>query len=75
MLIGNNGLLKQATRAKEETKKASIEEQRQLAMLNAYMNTENQIYTDEDGNESIIPSSFSITGIEGENRINDGNEI
>lgn len=72
ILVGENGILKQATKAKEETKKTSLEEQRQLAMLNAIANNENQTYTDKNGDNAIIPAGFSITGIEGEGVISDG---
>ena len=42
-LIGDNGIFKQAAKAKEVTEKASIDEQKQLTMLNAIMQTENYI--------------------------------
>ncbi len=70
-LTGDNGILTKAQTAKTETEKASEEEQRQLAMLNATMNTENYDYEAEDG-KLKIPAGFAPTGIEGENSIKDG---
>ncbi len=72
-LTGDNGILTKATTAKEETEKASEEEQRQLAQLNATMHTENtEKYKTEDGKEVPIPVGFAPTEIEGENSTEDG---
>ena len=71
-LTGDNGILTKANEAKEITQKASIEEQIQLAMIEANMNKENWTYTDKYGNNAIIPAGFTVTGIEGENTIPDG---
>ena len=67
MLTGNNNLVTQAGKAKEETEKASKEEQRQLAQMEANMNT--------DGTEYLgvkIPAGYAPTKIEGENTLEDG---
>ncbi len=66
-LTGENGILHQAQRAKEETKIATVEEQRQLAMSEAAMNLENTEYKGVP-----IPAGFAPTRIEGENTIEDG---
>ena len=71
-LTGDKGILTQGITAKEETKKASIQEQRQLAMTNALINNKNQNYTDKNGDTAIIPTGFAITGIEGETEIDKG---
>ncbi len=71
-LTGDNGILTKAQTAKEETQKASEEEQRQLAALNASMNTETYSYKDKNNKEVPIPAGFAPTGIEGENSIEEG---
>ena len=72
MLVGENGIITQAQRAAQETEQAQVEEQRQLAMLEATMNTENQPYTDKNGDTATIPAGFAVSQIEGENTIDDG---
>ena len=72
MLTSENGILAQAQKAKEQTEKASEEEQRQLAMLSASMNQENYDYYDKNNDKAIIPAGFAPTGIEGEDVIEDG---
>ena len=70
-LTGENGLLTKAQTAKTKTEKASEEEQRQIAQLNAAMNTEKYDYKVENGTVPI-PAGFAPTQIEGENSIKDG---
>ena len=66
-LTGENGILTKATEAKQETEKVSEKEQRQLAMLEASMNTENTIF------EGVtIPAGFAPTRMEGESTIEEG---
>ena len=72
MLVGENGIITQAQRAAQETEQAQVEEQRQLAMLEAAMNTENQPYTDKNGDTATIPAGFAVSQVEGENTIEDG---
>ncbi len=71
MLTGENGILVRAKEAKEETQKVTEEEQRQLAVLNASMNTEKYDYQADDG-KVPIPAGFAPTQIEGENSIKNG---
>ena len=71
-LSGDNGILTNSSKAKVETDKAKINEYKQIAMLNAKMNKENQIYTDDNGDTATIPAGFAITEIEGEKLIDDG---
>ncbi len=77
-LTGDNGILTKAQTAKEETEKASVEEQRQLAQLNATMHTEKYDYETEDKGEDgkpiivPIPAGFAPTQIEGENSVEEG---
>ena len=66
-LTGDNGILNQAQRAKEETKIATDEEQRKLAMAEAATNLENTTYQ-----EITIPAGFAPTRIEGESKVEDG---
>ena len=82
-LTGENGILTKANKAKEETEKASEEEQRQLAQINAAMHDKLWYYkkgqgelTQEKGKETEgaipIPAGFAPTQIEGEDSIEDG---
>ena len=47
MLSGDNGLLKQAARAKTETEQKSIEEQIKLAVIAAKTNTNSMLKSDD----------------------------
>lgn len=71
-LIGNNGILNKAKKAKEETLLASEEELRRLTILEAETNLENQTYTDKNGDVATIPAGFAVSQVEGENIIKDG---
>ena len=72
MLVGENGIITQAQRAKEKTAQAQVEEQKQLAMLEAAMNTENRPYTDKNGDTATIPAGFAVSKVNGEQNINTG---
>mgnify|MGYP005774750649 CR=1 FL=1 len=71
-LTGDNGILNQATKTKEETQKASEDELRKLTMLEAITNLENTIYTDKNNETITIPAGFAVSQIYGENTIEDG---
>ena len=71
-LTGENGILTKVNKAKEETETASEEEQRELAQINATMNTEKYYYTTEDKQKVPIPAGFAPTQIEGENTVKNG---
>ena len=74
-LTGENGILTQASKAKEQTKKAGDEEQRQLAQVEAKLSTELTWYTDTSTGTSVqvpIPAGFARVNVEGENNIQDG---
>ena len=66
-ITGENGILSQATRAKEETEKATDREQRELAMLEASTNLGNTTYKGV-----TIPAGFAPTRIEGESTVDEG---
>lgn len=72
MLVGKNGILNQANKAKIETQKANEDELRKLAMLEATMNLENKLYTDKKGDTVTIPAGFAVSHVEGENIIDEG---
>ena len=71
-LTGENGILTQATKAGEETERATEEEQRQLTISEAAMSFENREYIDKNGDKAIIPSGFAVSEVEGENTVADG---
>ena len=72
-LVGDNGILNQAQKAKEETEIVTREEQRKMAMYEATMNTENTKYIDlKTKKEVLVPSGFAVSQVEGENTIEDG---
>ena len=67
MLTGENGILKRANEAKEETARATEDEQRKMAMFEAAMNKEN---TEFQG--VTIPAGFAPTRIAGESTVEEG---
>ena len=72
MLTGENGILTQAQKAKEQTEKATEEEQRQLTIAEAAMSFETRDYIDKNGDKAIIPAGFAVSQVEGENVIDNG---
>ena len=72
MLTGENGILTQAQRAKQETEKSSEDELRRLTALEASTNLENTTYKDENGQTAPIPAGFAVSQVEGENTIENG---
>ena len=73
MLIGNNGILTQAQKAKEETKNAQLEEENILASYENYLNVAtgtNTEFTDSYGNKVIVPAGFKV--INPEDNVEDG---
>ena len=72
MLVGENGIITQAQRAKEETAQAEKEEKRQLTILEASTNMKNTEYYDSTGSKAIIPAGFAVSQIEGEKEIDSG---
>ena len=73
MLTGENGILSQAQRAKEETEKAQKEEENILGDYESYINAAkggNTIYTDNEGKIAVIPKGFYV--VPGLNTINEG---
>ena len=71
MLVGENGIITQAQRAKEETEKAEQEEREALAALEAATNVNGGEY--KEGNVTIkIPAGYAISTKEDENNLKDG---
>ena len=74
MLTGNNGILTQASKAKENTALAKEDEENKLAKNNEYINeqtgkvipgkmatkTEKDNYVDSDGDTATIPEGFTV---------------
>ena len=74
-LTGDNGILKNAGKAKEETERAEEDELRRLTALEAATNLENTTHTDDSMGEKrtiTIPARFAVSKIDGENTIKDG---
>ena len=63
MLTGENGILTQAQRAKNETKNAQVNEENTLMSYEQYINASqsgNTVFTDDNGKVAIIPKGFYI---------------
>ena len=71
MLTGDNGILNRAAEAKENTEQSQLEEQRRLASMEAATNLTETVYNYGE-KEIKIPSGYAPTGIEGENKVEDG---
>ena len=71
MVVGDNGVLKQAQNAKIKTEKAKDEELRGLTAAEAGGNLEMTWYQDGE-NKVPIPVGFAVSQVEGENRVDDG---
>ena len=75
MLIGENGILTQAQKAKERTENATVEEQKQIAMAEAAMNLDGEEYKSTYNNNEVtvpIPAGFAVSQVPGENTVDDG---
>ena len=74
-LTGQNGILTQATKAKEETQQAKEEELKRLTALEAATNLETKTIIDKSTGKDVpvtIPAGFSVSQVEGENTVKDG---
>ena len=63
MLTGENGILTQAQKAKEETENAQDDEENMLANYESYLNSysgENTEFTDSLGNKVVVPAGFRV---------------
>ena len=67
MLTGENGILKRANEAKEETQRATEDEQRKMAMLEASTNISGMEFQGVP-----IPAGFAPTRIAGESTVDEG---
>ena len=75
MLSGENGILKKAAEAKTKTEQAQLDEQVKLAQMEAESNLNGIIHTEKIGNKEVsvkIPSGFSLSPREGEQKIETG---
>ena len=72
MLVGENGIITQAQRAARETEEVQVEEQKQLAMLEASIHLEEYEYTDANGEKVNIPAQCAVSKVEGENTLENG---
>ena len=76
-LSGDNGILKNAGKAKEETEQTEEDELRRLTALEAATNLEQTTYTDNSMGEEqertvTIPAGFAVSKVGGENTIAEG---
>ncbi len=72
MLTGTNGILTQASNAKQATEESTENEKRQLSQVEASTHLENYDYTDLEGKTAKIPAGFAVSNVEGENLISKG---
>ena len=72
MLTGSNGILTQASNAKQTTEESAENEKRQLSQIEASTHLENYDYTDAEGNTAKIPAGFAVSNVEGENLVSKG---
>ena len=72
MLTGSNGILTQASNAKQATEESTEKEKRQLSQVEASTHLENYDYTDVEGNTATIPAGFAVSNVEGENLVSKG---
>ena len=72
MLTGQNGILTQASNAKQATEESAKNEKRQLLQSEATTHLENYDYTDAEGNTATIPAGFAVSNVEGENLVSKG---
>ena len=72
MLTGQNGILTQASNAKQATEESGENEKRQLSQVEASTHLENYDYTDAEGNTAKIPAGFAVSNVEGENLVSKG---
>ena len=74
-LTGNNGILTRTNEAKQKTEEAEIQEQRDLAQMEANTHLEQSEHTEMINGKTVtvpIPAGFAMTNIEGENSVEDG---
>ena len=71
-LSGDNGILQNAGKAKEETEKTSNDELRKLTQLEAATHLEEYEYEDKNGDKAPIPAGFAVSQIKDENIIEEG---
>ena len=72
MLVGENGIIMQAQKAKEKTQIASEDELRKLTILEANTHLEEYEYEDQSGSKIKIPAKCAVSQVERENTLADG---
>ena len=71
-LSGDNGILQNAARAKEETEKAEEDELIKLTITEAATHLEEYEYEDSNGEKITIPAQCAVSKLEGENMLEKG---
>ena len=72
MLTGDNGILTQTQKAKEETERASEDELRKLTISEATTHIEEYEYEDSSGAKITIPAKCAVSQVDGENILENG---
>ena len=74
-ISGDNGILQNAGRAKEQTEQASVDELKKLTQLEAATHLEDYEYIDNSTGEEktiTIPAECAVSQVEGENTLENG---
>ena len=71
-LTGDNGILRNAGKAKKETEQAKEDELRKLTQAEATTYTEEHEYRDVNGETVTIPAKCAVSQVEGENTLEEG---
>ncbi len=72
VVFGDNGILQLAKEAGEKTNEAKDKDLRQITIAEALMHFENTKYTDKNGKTITVPAGFAVSGVEGENVVDEG---
>ena len=73
--LSDNGLFDKTKKATEEYKAATVDEEKQIAMLEAAMNLNGTEYKSTYKGEDVtvpIPAGFAVSSVDGENTVEDG---
>ena len=72
VVFGDNGILQLAKEAGEKTNETKDKDLRQITMAEALIHFENTKYTDKNEKTVTVPAGFAVSGVEGENVVDEG---